>query len=288
MKIAMANRIERDDLFRRVWDAPLHEVAQALGLTAGGVAKLCDRLQVPRPNRNYWRLSARDRAKARPATLPSLDSNAVAHGMAPGMHRAPGRKRLPIEERRAQMLNIAGRLCLDEGIDEVSLNRVAREAGISEAQAHNCFARRIDLLSALARREIEEYEVSRRNVVLRGRDRMTQIVISTVNYLSEAGRRGALLQALLLEPEVRELMRADFERTRTMVSKPIVQAMSSSYGMSEEEAYGSNWLVTAISLRAGSLVSAGHLSTENAIRLCLPMVMGSIRSHAEARVQRQP
>ena len=52
--------------------------------------------------------------------------------------------------------------------------------------------------------------------------------------------------------------------------------------MSEEEAFGSNWIVTAISLRAGSLVSAGRLTTENAIRLCLPMVMGSIRSHAKA------
>src|SRR5690606_10288844 len=121
-------------------------------------------------------------------------------------------------------------ICLDEGIDEVSLNRVAREVGISEAQAHNCFARRIDMLSALARREIGEYEKSRHGVVLRGRDRMTHIIMSTVNYLSEAGRRGALLQALLLEPEVREIMRAEFERTRTAVSKPIVQAMASTYG----------------------------------------------------------
>ena len=278
----MASRIERHVLFREVWDSPLHEVAKKMGMTAGGVAKLCDRLQVPRPNRNFWRLSATERLSVRPTTLSPLGNGDEANALGPAKS---GRKRLPIEERKTQMLDIAGRLCLEEGIDEVTLNRVAREAGISEAQAHNCFAKRIDMLSALARREIEEYEVSRRKVVLRGRDRMTQIVMSTVNYLSEAGRRGALLQALLLEPEVREIMRADFEKTRTMVSKPIVQAMSSTYGMSEEEAYGSNWLVTAISLRAGSLVSAGHLSTEKAIRLCLPMVMGSIRSHAQARAR---
>lgn len=284
----MRSRIERDELFRKVWDAPLHEVAQTLGMTAGGVAKLCDRLQVPRPNRNYWRLSDTERRKARPQTLPSADSDMGKGGSAlSGSAQGTGRKRLPLKARRAQMLDIAGRLCLAEGIDEVSLNRVAREAGISEAQAHNCYARRIDMLSALARREVEEYEISRKAVVLRGRDRMTQIVMSTVNYLSEAGRRGALLQALLLEPEVRVIMRGDFERTRAAVSKPIVQAMSSTYGMSEEEAYGSNWLVTAISLRTGSLVSAGHLSSENAIRLCLPMVMGSIRSHAQAKTRPQ-
>lgn len=273
---------DRETLFRQVWDAPLHEVAKSLGMTAGGAAKLCDRLQVPRPNRNYWRLSSAERRDARPALLPSIKGAAPAGNEATPSAGLTGRRRLPIEARRAQMLGIAGRICLEEGIDEVSLNRVAREAGISEAQAHNCFARRIDMLSALARREIDEYERSRRGVVLRGRDRNTQIVMSTVNYLSEAGRRGALLQTLLLEPEVREIMREEFERTRISVSKPIVQAMASSYGMSEEEAFGSNWIVTAISLRAGSLVSAGRLTTENAIRLCLPMVMGSIRSHAKA------
>ncbi|SEH13984.1 DNA-binding transcriptional regulator, AcrR family [Sphingopyxis sp. YR583] len=275
-------RIDRETLFRQVWDVPLHEVAKSLRMTAGGAAKLCDRLQVPRPNRNYWRLSAAERCEARPPYLPSLQSPTAPGSEAVPANGLAGRRRLPIEARRAQMLGIAGRICLAEGIDEVSLNRVAREAGISEAQAHNCFARRIDMLSALARREIDEYERSRRGVVLRGRDRNTQIVMSTVNYLSEAGRRGALLQTLLLDPEVREIMREEFERTRISVSKPIVQAMASSYGMSEEEAFGSNWIVTAISLRAGSLVSAGRLTTENAIRLCLPMVMGSIRSHAKS------
>lgn len=278
---------ERNELFRQVWDAPLQEVARTLGMTASGVAKMCDRLQVPRPTREYWRLSVAERRKARPSFLPPMSDDIRATGSASNNGAArQGRKRLPIAARKAQILDIAGRLCLDEGIDEVSLNRIAREAGISEAQAHNCFARRIDLLSALARREIARYEESRHAVEQRGGDRMTQIVMSTVNYLSEAGRRGALLQALLLEPEVRKLMRGDFEITRTMTSKPIVEAMSSSYGMSEEEAYGSNWLVTAITLRTGSLVSAGRLSTENAIRLCLPMVMGSIRSHGKARAKR--
>lgn len=277
---------ERNELFRQVWDAPLHEVARTLGMTASGVAKMCDRLRVPRPTRDYWRLSVAERRKARPALLPPVSDDSGAASSAPDSGtQKQGRKRLPIAARKAQMLDIAGRLCLDEGIDEVSLNRVAREAGISEAQAHNCFARRIDLLMALAQREVDKYEESRHAVEQRGHDRMTQIVMSTVNYLSEAGRRGALLQTLLLEPEVRKLMRGDFEITRTMTSKPVVEAMSSSYGMSEEEAYGSNWLVTAISLRTGSLVSAGRLSTENAIRLCLPMVIGSIRSHRQARTK---
>lgn len=271
--------IDRNSLFQAVWELPLVQVGKSMGITASGVAKLCDRLQVPRPDRNYWRLSLEQRATVRPAELAEPNSQKL---IAPSpKHQAPaGRKRLPLALRRAQMMDIAAHICLLEGVDAVSLNRVATQIGISEAQAHNCFARRIDLLVALAQREVDDYEDSRRKVGHRGRDRYSHIIMSTINFITEAGRRGELLQSLLLDPEVREMMRGNFDQTRASVSKPIVAGMTANYGMSEEEAYGSNWLVTAISLRAGSLVSAGRLTPENAIRLCLPMVMGSIRSHS--------
>lgn len=275
----MACKIDREQLFLAVWDVPLAQVGERLGMTASGVSKICDRMQIPRPDRNYWRLSPDQRAAVRPAQLPKPNSQKLI-ALSP-QHQAPaGRKRLPLALRRAQMMDIAAQICLQEGVDAVSLNRIATEIGISEAQAHNCFARRIDLLVALAQREVDDYEDSRRKVVHRGRDRYSHIIMSTVNFITEAGRRGALLQSVLLDPEVRELMRGNFNQTRASVSKPIVAGMTANYGMSEEEAYGSNWLVTAISLRAGRLVSAGRLTPENAIRLCLPMVMGSIRSHA--------
>lgn len=278
----MTSKIDREQLFRHVWDVPLVQVGQRVGMTASGVSKICDRLQIPRPDRNYWRLNAGQRDAVRPQRLPNITRHKAI--IPSPKHQAPaGRKRLPLALRRAQMMDIGAQICLQEGVDAVSLNRIASEMGISEAQAHNCFARRIDLLFALGQREVDEYEESRRNVRNRGRDRYGQIIMSTINFITEAGRRGALLQTLLLDPEVRELIRGDFDQTRAHVSKPIVAGMTVDYGMSEEEAYGSNWLVTAISLRAGSLVSAGRLTSENAIRLCLPMVMGSIRSHAKVQ-----
>lgn len=269
--------VDRAQLFEAVWAFPLSEIAGSFGLTPGGLAKMCDRLEIPRPKRSYWRLPPDERDSVRPQ-LPSLESRA---GKSVPHRRKKTRSRLPLAERRAQLLDISARIVEQEGVDEVSLNRLAREAGISEAQAHNCFARRIDVLAELARREIREFERSRQAVVLRGQDRMTQIVLSTVNYLSEAGRRGALLQSILLETEVREILRREREATRATVADPIVSSMSATYRMSKEEAFGSNWLVTAICLRTGGLISNGHLSTEAGIRLCLPMVMGCVRSNAQ-------
>ncbi len=277
MKGKVRPSVDRAKLFEAVWSSPLSEIADAFGLTPGGLAKMCDRLEVPRPKRSYWRLSAKERAHIRPP-LPAYEPGT---SKPKPMLSKTKRTRLPIEERRAQLLEIAAHIVEQEGVDEVSLNRLAREAGISQAQAHNCFARRVDVLAELARREIREFERSRQGVVLRGQDRITQIVLSTVNYLNEAGRRGSLLQSILLETEVREILRRERAATRAMLTDPIINSMSMTYGMSKEEALGSNRLVTALCLRTGRLIANRDLSIEAGIRLCLPMVMGCVSSNAQ-------
>lgn len=275
----MAAEIDRQRLFQLVWERPLKGVAHEMNMSAGGVAKLCDRLGIPRPNREFWRLDSRKRADTRPTSLEEFEQGQAQQRSA----KPKKRTRLPIEERRLQVLAVTASIILDEGLEAVSHGRIAREVGISEAQAHNCFARRIDILCALARREIELYEAARHQINLRGRNRMTQITMATVNHIVESARRGGLLRALLLDPDVRIAMRDDFDETRPIVSDPIVSAMQHSYGMTRAEAYGSTWLTAALSLRAGRLVADRKIAPEDAIRLCLPMVLGSIRSHGERR-----
>lgn len=272
---------DRTELYQAVWSFPLTEISHTFGLTPGGLAKMCDRLEVPRPKRSYWRLSAKERTGLRPPLPQYGPASSKAKTVPP---KTKKRTRLPIEERRAQLLEIAARIVEQEGVDEVSLNRLAREARISQAQAHNCFARRVDVLVELARREIREFERSRQGVVLRGQDRITQIVLSTVNYLNEAGGRGSLLQSILLETDVREGLRRERAATRALLTDPIIDTMSMTYGMSKEEALGSNRLVTALCLRTGRLIANRDLSIEAGIRLCLPMVLGCVRSNAERAV----
>jgi AcrR family transcriptional regulator len=270
--------VDRGVLFEAVCSAPLTQIAPDFGMTANGLAKMCDRLGVPRPSRNHWRLPSDARHKARP------DPSLTAENSKPSNKQPqPKRMRMPIEERRAQLLDIAARIVTNEGTEAVTLNRLAREASISEAQAHNCFPRRIDVLAALARREVRTFEESRRGVVVRGQDRMTRIVLSTANYLAMADRRGGLIQSLLLEREVREILRGEHEIARNLTTEPIIQSLAEEAGMTREVAVASNWLITALCLRTGGLVSNGSLPLESAMRLCLPMVMGCVHSNAAQR-----
>ena len=46
--------LTRDELYRQVWETPMQRLATQYGISGNGLAKICDRLQVPYPPRGYW------------------------------------------------------------------------------------------------------------------------------------------------------------------------------------------------------------------------------------------
>ncbi|MFV3075608.1 TetR/AcrR family transcriptional regulator [Niveispirillum fermenti] len=263
-----------------VWGAPLAAVATDVGLTANGLAKLCDRLAIPRPGRNYWHLPPDERARHRPA-LPAapLDAGETVLLGGPRQNRR-SRTRLTIEERREQLLDAAARVATMEGVNEVSLNRIAREVDISEAQAHNCFGKRIDLLIALTRRELAAIEQTRRGVISRGDDPVTSVVLSTIFYLEEAETRGPLLQALLRVREIKMALSEERAELRRQARAPVLASMRARYGMSEAEAEGANAILSAIALRAGAMLATRRIDHGVATRLSLAIILAGMRSNA--------
>lgn len=49
-----SKELSREELFALVWEKPTQEVAKELGVSDVAIAKLCARLQVPKPPRGYW------------------------------------------------------------------------------------------------------------------------------------------------------------------------------------------------------------------------------------------
>lgn len=44
-------RISREDLYAKVWQTPMIRLAEKFGITGNGLAKICDRMDVPYPPR---------------------------------------------------------------------------------------------------------------------------------------------------------------------------------------------------------------------------------------------
>ena len=46
--------VTREELYQLVWQTPMNRLAEEFGVSGNGLAKICDRLDVPYPSRGYW------------------------------------------------------------------------------------------------------------------------------------------------------------------------------------------------------------------------------------------
>jgi AcrR family transcriptional regulator len=275
--------ITRRALYERVWAKPMTVVAEELHLSRNGLAKICDRLLIPYPGRGYWK-RARAVSGARPPLPPPPAGGAGKVIFAEG--RAKSRRprtRLAPAERAEQLVEAAGGIIAREGLAAVTLKRVAREVGLSEAQAHNYFARREHLLIALARRELAAMETARISEIQRGHDNFTRVTLSTIAYLRQVNARGALIQTLLNSPVVRGALRPERQARTASGRRAMSERLNDRYGVPRDLAYGATAILTAVCLRAGRLLAEGKIPLDMAERLSLAIVIAGNRRIVRAR-----
>ncbi|MGB3710820.1 MAG: TetR/AcrR family transcriptional regulator [Erythrobacter sp.] len=272
--------LTRSELFERIWSEPMGAVASRYGLTGNGLAKICDRLDIPRPPRSHWTrsASAREPRPQLPAAPIGL-SETFALGRRQTRQSPGTRTRMSAEERRDHLMDTASQIALGEGLSAVTIREVARIAGISETQAHNCFGGRTELLLALARREIATQESQRRRRVARGTNHQTRVVLSTIGYLHEAARRGPLLQMLLRTPEVRDALKPERVAQSDKARAPILQQLVAKGKMDMQSARASTAALTAVSLKAGGIVASKRAPFSMVEEICLGVVLSGTSSN---------
>ena len=62
-------KLSREQLYEEVWNTPMHRLCAKYGLSDVGLAKVCRRMDIPRPPRGYWRRLSTG-AKPRKPSLP--------------------------------------------------------------------------------------------------------------------------------------------------------------------------------------------------------------------------
>ncbi|MFN3312621.1 MAG: TetR/AcrR family transcriptional regulator [Hyphomonas sp.] len=266
-------------MLRLVWSRPVSALAGEFGLSPNGLAKICDRLDIQRPPKGYWKKTPEGDPGELPVSVDNPDK-VIQIGGRQSVARRP-RSRLSSEDRRAQLLDAARTLARQEGLHEVSLRRVARIIGISEAQAHNVYATREDLLIELALDEIEALEAVRLAAIERGGSRLAKVVNSTLTYLSEVSRRGPLLHQIMANSVVRRRVSQQRRGIRIESARRHVDALMRDRDVSIEEANAQLAVVTAMVARAGHLVSEDRIPLAQAERFVVSIVIASALEAAE-------
>ena len=55
--------ISVEELYQLVWEQPIHALAKEFGLSDVGLAKVCKRHNIPRPERGHWATLRRSQNK---------------------------------------------------------------------------------------------------------------------------------------------------------------------------------------------------------------------------------
>jgi AcrR family transcriptional regulator len=127
-------------------------------------------------------------------------------------------RRLDVDERRAQLLEVGTELFTKHSFEELSMAQIAREAGISKGLMYHYFPSKEEFFkAALAERAAELAQLTAPDESL---PPLEQVRASTHAFVTWIGERGAaymkLLQSVGAVPELRETMTAirDFTSAR--------------------------------------------------------------------------
>src|SRR4051794_19863554 len=117
-------------------------------------------------------------------------------------------RRLEVDERRAQLLEVGTELFSKNSFEELSMAEIAREAGVSKALLYHYFPSKEELFKAALAEAATE--LAQRTLPDPSLDPLAQLRGSTTAFVEWIGERGPaymkLLQSVGAVPELRETM----------------------------------------------------------------------------------
>jgi hypothetical protein len=106
--------VDRDTLYQLVWAEPMTKVAARYGVSSSFLARVCERLNVPRPARGYWAQLEVGKAPAKPMLPEPRPGDELEWSRDREARRAPRalpkppKERAPAPPRRPRIRNAAG------------------------------------------------------------------------------------------------------------------------------------------------------------------------------------
>jgi len=186
------------------------------------------------------------------------------------------RTRLAPDARRAQILDDSARLISEEGLHAVSMERIARDLGISKGLIYKYFPTRDALLAALMHRAQRELRDSGMASAMEATSFADLIRQTTRIYLQHTLDRGALIAALMADPSVVRMMEEDSRADRDQTIRFFVRAIRRAYGLPLPTAIFTVDLLSAMTDQAGRLVAQGQADVEAATEMCVELITGGL------------
>ena len=194
--------------------------------------------------------------------------------------------RLPVAERRVQLVDAALAIATAEGVPAVTVRRVAERAGVALGVVHYCFADKDELFAALAHRIVADLTAAAVDAVPVGDapdlpaaldaavlamwtviektpgEQLLTYEITTHALRSPGGRRVARRQYAASQAAAEQLLTLAAQAARAVWKRPVAELAAEA--LAYLDGVTLRWLVDrdARSARARLAVFAGYLATQ--------------------------
>lgn len=193
------------------------------------------------------------------------------------------RRRLPAAERRAAILDAARELVFAQGHLPLSVEALARRAGVSKALVYAHFPDPPELYAALMEIELDDLESHGRLDVGQAADPVEAACRAADVYLAHVASRGTVLHLLYRDPYLAARLPVRARRLRDRVLGGYARAVRAAYGRPAREAVAAVNLIVTIPEETGRLVFQRSLALERGRLLCRELVLGSLSALAAER-----
>ena len=199
----------------------------------------------------------------------------------PSPRQPKTRTRMAPEERRGQILECAARLITSEGLDVLSMERVADEAGVSKALIYAYFESRKGLLAHLLEADLNRIQAEQARAA-QGAQTFPELVKATTHIaLTEIERRGPLLRRLLNEPSLTGAVGLVRMRGHDANAKYLARRIQREFDITYGQALKLTEIGLGLTIAAGELIQRGGALREDIEETTCAMIVGAVRAGAE-------
>ena len=201
---------------------------------------------------------------------------------------APQRTRLSPEKRRSLILDHTADIVARDGIAQLSIEQIGKEAGISKSLVYAYFPNLTELLRALYQREMRRLRRLQAEAA-ENANTFEELVRSTTHvYLTYINERGLIIERLQSEPSVSE-MHDPTEYSRDTAVDYLAEIAIAHFNLPHDIARAATDISFGLPASAGSYLHRHELDLQTLEDLTVTMIIGTFTQlNSEYIARKQP
>ncbi len=187
-------------------------------------------------------------------------------------------KRLPPDVRKAQILDSAARLVVEQGYLPLPMEQLARAAGASKALIYAYYPTQYALFNALLGRELRSLAVAGMDTAARVDDLEQAAVLSAMIYFEHVARSGPLVHILMTDLYLTDHIDRELADALDAFVQQLTRLAAKSLPLGEQEIFAALEMVAAIPEESGRLVFHHELDHASARQICRELIVSSLKA----------